>query len=109
VFEYERKQAPHEKAIIQNCLKSGRPYPKKIRDAPDLEPDNAFYYFAFSHLDTCRSFELGPIPYTVIRDYAFEYELDEEQIERFFDIIAQVDLWLREEIRKDIKTAMDNG
>lgn len=104
MLEYERKQAPHEKAIIRHCLQAGKPYPKKIRDAPELELDELFYYNAFAHLDTCRAFELGPIPYFRMMEYADQFELTIPQAERFIAILTECDIWLRAELRKEEAT-----
>lgn len=102
MLEYERKQAPHERGIIRSCLASGKPYPKAIAEAPTLDDGNEFFFSAFMVLDTCRNYELGPIPYPVIRDYGLELELDEEQLERMIDVISRTDQWLRGEIGAEI-------
>lgn len=103
MLEYERKQAPLEKGIIRNCLKSGIPYPKAIADAPELEDGNYFFFAAFMLLGSCRRYELGPIPYDIILDYCHKLELDEEQEERMISVLTQVDEWWRGEIWAEIK------
>lgn len=109
MLEYERKQAPHERGIIRSCLAAGKPYPKAIANAPQLEDGNEFFCTAFLVLGTCRAYELGPIPYTVIRDYGRDLELDEEQLERLIGVITQTDQWLRGEIGAEIQKDRDKA
>lgn len=109
MLEYERKQAPHERAIIRQCLATGKAYPKAIANAPELEDGNELFFAAFLHLDTCRRFELGPIPFTVIRNYGMDLEIDEEQLERFVAVIIRADQWLRGEIGAEIQKKIKDG
>jgi hypothetical protein len=59
------------------------------------------------YLGTCRAYELGPIPYTVILDYGRDLDLNEEQLERLISVVTQVDQWFRGEIFLEIKNAQD--
>lgn len=58
-------------------------------------------------LTTCRAYELGPIPYLVIRDYGRELDLEEEQLDRLIHVIIQVDQWFRGEIILELNKAQE--
>jgi len=89
-------QARTEATIIRNCIREGRPLPKVIEDAPDIDDAHLFYYLAFDDLTTCRLYENGPIPYMYINDYCAQYGLDEDQTSDIRYVITNVDGWLRE-------------
>lgn len=59
-------------------------------------------------LTTCRAYELGPIPYTVIRDYGRDLALGEDQLERLISVITQADQWFRGEIILEMKNGQGN-
>lgn len=44
-------------------------------------------------LGSCRHYEGGEIPWTAIREYADEYEFDEDQRVILFSVIRGVDIW----------------
>lgn len=71
-----------------------------IADAPDLEMTSELYYFAFIDLGSCRNYEGGEIPWTAIREYCDEYDLDEDQRVIMFDVIRSVDIWFLKEVEK---------
>ena len=58
------------------------------------------YYFAYIDLGSCRNYEGGEIPLTAIRDYAEEYELDEDQRVILYNVIRSVDIWFLQEVQK---------
>lgn len=68
-------------------------YPKAIANAPRLEIDETLFYRAFMELNTCRAFELGPIPYIAIKQYCGDLKLTDEQTESVLFVIRQIDLW----------------
>lgn len=84
-------------------MRSGRPYPNAIANAPELLNENVFFYIAFDHLSSCRNYEYGPIPYTAIEDYCNRYCTDAEQAERLLEVVNQVDVWLRDKIITKLK------
>ena len=55
--------------------------PEKIANAPRLQLGLDLYFDAFFDLSTCRpiGMGMGPIPWSVIRDYAETFRLSEEQ------------------------------
>lgn len=72
-----------------------------------MEPYAELYYFAFVDLGSCRFYEGGEIPWTAIRDYAEEYELDEDQRVILYNVIRSVDIWFLKELHE--RAEKDNG
>lgn len=72
------------------------PYPAAIANAPQLDEGEQFFYDAFDALATCRNYEEAYIPWTAIRDYADEIELEGEQREDLFTIVRRLDAWFLE-------------
>jgi hypothetical protein len=58
------------------------------------------YYFAFVDLGSCRFYEGGEIPWTALREYADEYDLDEDQRVILYQVIRSVDIWFLKEIEE---------
>ncbi|MCP4897720.1 MAG: hypothetical protein GY906_12170 [bacterium] len=87
------EQGPMEQRIIKQCLRSRKPFPEKIANAPALALGLDLYWDAFQDLNTCRTsgFGAGPIPWSVILDYSRKYEFDEEQEEDLFYFIRVMD------------------
>lgn len=85
------EQGEVEAEIIRQALKSGRPIPAKIADAPILMPWLEGIYHAFTELDTCRG--EGYIPWTAIHQYAtyHSYTETEEDFTRFLSLIRAMD------------------
>ncbi len=50
-------------------------------------------------LGSCRFYEGGEIPWTAMREYADEYDFDEDQRVILFDVIRNVDIWFLKEIQ----------
>lgn len=92
-MRYACEQGPHEVKILEQCIRSRRPIPDKIANAPELEVGLEFYYFAFRDLGTCRSigFSLGPIPWTAMNDYALSNRLFGNDKESFIDLMMELD------------------
>ena len=69
------------------------PIPDKILNAPVLREDLSFYMIAFNDLSTCRAIGMaeGPIPWTAVREYASQYQLDEDEFESMVFIIQKMD------------------
>lgn len=69
------------------------PLPDRIKDAPDLELGLELYLGAFWDLDSCRplGWAEGPIPWTVIEQYAQLNELEGEQREMLHYHVRQLD------------------
>lgn len=62
-------------------------------------------------LGSCRNYEGGEIPWTAIKEYADEYELDEDQRVILFNVMRTVDIWFLKEIqeRADKKDGRSNS
>lgn len=86
--------------ILRQCIRENRPYPKAIADAPDLEPESELYWFAWIDTGSCRYYEGGEIPWTALRAYADEYEMDEDQRVILYQVIRAVDMWFLTEVGK---------
>lgn len=50
-------------------------------------------------MGSCRNYEGGEIPWTAIREYADEYELDEDQRVIMYNVIRTVDIWFLKEVQ----------
>src|SRR5690606_17697910 len=98
---------PTEQAILRQCIREGRPYPKAIANAPDVEPESELYYFAFIDLGSCRNYEGGEIPWTAIKAYADEYALDEDQRVLMFNVIRSIDIWFLKQIQERAEKSKD--
>jgi hypothetical protein len=88
------EQGRHEEAIIKQCLRDNKPFPKKIQDAPELQLGLFMYWGAFWDLDTCRPVADGvfhPIPWYAIDHWATVNELSEDQRECLHFIIRAMD------------------
>lgn len=87
------EQGPVEKTIIKQCMREGLPLPKRIQNAPQLLPGLDLYMRAFYDLDTTRQvgFELGPISWLAIQEYARELELEGEGKEDLHHFIRVLD------------------
>lgn len=100
------EQGPIEKAIIEQSYRLKRPIPDKIANAPELKTGHELYYVAFLELNSCRQigFSIGPIPWTAIRDYCVEHEIEGEQKDDLFDCVQALDRaymdWYQKELER---------
>jgi len=87
------EQGPTEQRIIKQCMRARKPFPKSIQNAPRLFMGLELYWDAFWDLSTCRPAGMGagPIPWSVIRDYAVTFELDQDQEEELYHHIRVMD------------------
>lgn len=87
------EQGPTEQSIIQQCVKSRLPLPDAIANAPELDLGLDLYFNAFMDLTTCRQLGMaeGPIPWTAIRHYCDEHDLDGEQRDDLFFHVRELD------------------
>lgn len=78
---------------VDAAKRKGRPLPDWYLDEPVIEASDMFYIKAFYDLNTCRSvgMGMGPIPWRDIISYAHFYQLDEDIVEAFVDIIREMD------------------
>lgn len=69
------------------------PLPKAIANAPELLLGLEFYWTAFWELSSCRpvGFGFGPIPWTVIIDYAAAFEVEPDDVSDFIYLIRAMD------------------
>ena len=87
------EQAPVEQRIIKQCLRERLPLPKRIANAPELWLGLELFYDAFWDLNSCRDagWSLGPVPWTVIHDFATAFQLDDEQFDDLYYYIRRMD------------------
>ncbi len=103
-----------EASIIAQALRTNRPIPEKLRNAPRLMTGLDLYYDAFMDLTSCRTmgFGMGQIPWTTINDYAVANKFSEEQTEdllhhiRFMDH-AYLDHWNKKQKDKQGNVGKD--
>lgn len=84
-----------ENAIRNAAEEAGLPVPVTIAESPKVTGGQLFYYEAFNDLHTTRScgFDIGPIPWTAISEYANRYQLyDEDEFSLFKNVIREVDV-----------------
>lgn len=108
MLEYELRHHEHEKTIIRAALATGRPIPKKIAEAPDLDLGLELYYSAFFELMTQRTgMGDGPISWLAVSEYATVHEFDSEQREALHYYITRMDdaylAWAREHAKTKTK------
>jgi len=87
------------------------PLPKVIQEAPELLPGLALYYNGFVELSSCRQVSghgESPIPWTAIRDYCNEFDIEGEQRDYFFILIREMDKAYFEHLSKKTKTKNGN-
>lgn len=67
--------------------------PEEWQNKPQVPSQWEWIYSAFFDLATCRSvgFGVGPIPWTALRMYADDLELDEEEFYFFKRCVAAMD------------------
>lgn len=83
-----------EEAVFQRHQNTKEKLPDRIANAPEVEFGLMLYWNGFLALSSCRSAAYGtegPIPWTAMRDYCNEHELDEEQRSLFHDCVAAMD------------------
>lgn len=85
--------APIEQNVARQAVQARRPLPSNIKNAPELRIGLQLYLQAFFDLDSERShaFSLVRIPSSKIRQYAREFELNEEQCDSLQFFVEQMD------------------
>lgn len=91
---------------MKQALSEGRAVPTKIQQAPELKTENAFLWMAFVDLSGERHYEMGPIPRSVVRDYAWEYDFDPEFL---YHVISRVDDWYLKYHAKKMEASAKKG
>lgn len=84
-----------EENIVKQAVRFGQPIPDRIANAPQLNIGLDFYFQAFMDLINDRSngqASIGPICWSNIKAYAEHYELDEDDSERLFYFIKEMDI-----------------
>lgn len=73
-----------------------------MRNAPELQLGLDVFYEAYMDLSSCRSgMGDGPIPWTVVMDYAQLQHMDEEMARELWFYITQMDeAWLTYQEKK---------
>lgn len=101
--QYLLVQGSTERSIIEQAMKTRRPLPKAIADAPQLLLGLEFFWTAFWELSSCRSlgFGAGPIPWSAAADYAITFELEGEDFMDFVYLIRMMDsAWCKHQVEK---------
>jgi len=92
---YDLEMGKTEQTILDQARTNNMPVPDKIKNAPTLQSGLEFYYTAFIELSTCRDAGMGagPIPWESIHKMGTDHlDLDEEDFDRFVQIIRGMDL-----------------
>jgi hypothetical protein len=99
------EQGKSEKTILEQARKNKLPIPSRILNAPKLRAGMSFYYIAFNDLSTCRAVGMspGPIPWTAVREYASQYDLDEVEFETLVIVINHMDVVFLDHVNKKKK------
>jgi len=74
--------------------KTGTAIPDFAKSIPRLLDKNAFYYYAFQSLTTCRGIfdsGIGRIPWDKIMDYCDRYNVNGQEMEFFCEVIEKLD------------------
>lgn len=67
------------------------PYPKAIREAPELLPHEIYYFNAYQELSTCRLYDGGFIPWTAVHSYVSAWGGDTDDVEMMSRICHELD------------------
>lgn len=80
-------------SIAKQALRQGRKIPDGIANAPELQIGLQLYLQAFFDLDSERSHAFGVtrIPGSAVRQYAVDWELDEQQTDDLIFFIKRMD------------------
>lgn len=91
--------------MLEQCYQNRRQRPQWLVNAPSLMPGLDFYFTAFNELNTCRSVGMGagPIPWTVIQEYADREGLDGEERSCLLYLIRAMDNAYLEHGRKEFE------
>lgn len=82
-----------ERRIVEESYRRRSKLPDRIQNAPQLRLGLELYYIAFIDLSTCRTtgFGAGPIPWSVVQDYADTFDFDEDQTEALHYFVRKMD------------------
>jgi len=82
-----------EEQIIKQCEARNIALPQKIQNKPELMLGLELYYGAFFDLNTCRQIgmAMSPISWLHIREYASTFGFDEDQEDRLYFFVRQMD------------------
>jgi len=86
---YTLEQGPHERRIIEQCMRYEQEIPDAIKNAPELAIGLGMYYEAFHDLSSSR---VGnAIPWREVNHYCKEKGYSEEQQDTMHYVIASLD------------------
>ena len=103
---YGLEQAPVEKEIIEQCIRSRRKIPDKFLNAPEVYPGLDMFYAAFMDMTSCRELgygQIGPVNWLTIQRYCEVYGIQGEQREDMFYHVSRMDRAYLEWIEKGRK------
>lgn len=82
-----------ERSIIQHHLSSGTPFPKWIREAPELLPGLEYFYQCFFEIagDRPVGMGVGPLPYMLLRTYGIAKGESEDELDDFIYLLREMD------------------
>src|SRR5690606_6990813 len=92
-----------------DAIRSRRPIPDRIANAPSLQPGLALFYLAFQDLSSERQVgqALGAIPWRAIDQYCIRYEIDGEQYDDMHYHISRLDRayleWYSEKRKRELQ------
>jgi len=103
--------APVQQSVVKMMLREGKEAPEAFVNAPELRPGLQLYLEAFFELDSERTHNdtLNPIPSSKIREYARDYEFDEEQSEDLLYFIRILDGEHLKRLGKRLKEKTKHG
>ena len=84
----------HEDTVREQMRINKMPAPKWIAEKPELKLGLAFYWKAFWELATCRQVAhgaVGPIPWMAMQAYAHQFEIHDDEFDRFVLILKHMD------------------
>lgn len=95
MLAYDLDHGEAEQHVLLAAAREGFPIPAVIEQAPRLLPGLDLFYAAFLQLRTCAAPDL-PVPWTAIREWATEHELDPAQRRAVFHHVRELDRTLME-------------
>jgi len=97
--------------VLTDAIRTRRPIPDRIANAPTLQPGLALFYLAFQDLSSERQVgqTLGAIPWSAIDRYCRRYGIRGEQYEDMHYHITRLDRvyleWYAEKRKRELESA----
>lgn len=87
---------------MEAAIAKGRSLPDWFLAEPPKSPLDPYVFDVFRELQTCRNYEMGPIPWDAIVNYGFTKGLDQCNVDMLCKLIRALDDAIIEEMHNKI-------